>query len=565
MFASFQRGQPLGALALVALLAVLSASASAQTCPFNNGGSDATNDGVVLTRYALGITGAPLTASTRYASLDPLQVKNNIECVGCALDMNGDGQIDTVDTTIIARHLAGFQGASLTAELALGVAPTASRPTTAAIVSFLVSGCATGPNGAFVQRGNAFGAAAVLGTTDVFDMKVASGGGKVSLEVAGGHGVSVVRTSGLFGTSSNVINGVAANSVGSDNDGSVIAGGGGALSACYNPATFAYTAPCSNRIGPFADFSSLSGGYFSRIDGQYSTIGVGGSNVAGLFGGGGHATVAGGQLNAATGFFSAIPGGYNNFAGANGSFAAGKYARAAHDGSFVWGDDSTTIPIGSNAANQFVIRSAGGVHLNPATRLYFGQQTRQIINLWGTSTTTPDEFGIGVQTATAYFRSNSNFCWHKGGTHSDPFCTPGGSGTVQMALRDTAAATTAIGHLYAASFNIGSDRAVKTAIASINPRSVLSKVLSMPITSWAYKTDSNTRHIGPMAQDFHKAFGLGGSNKSIATVDADGVALAAIQGLHQIVKDKDAKIGALEKLNAAMQRKLAAIEKRLGM
>ena len=85
----------------------------------------------------------------------------------------------------------------------------------------------------------------------------------------------------------------------------------------------------------------------------------------------------------------------------------------------------------------------------------------------------------------------------------------------------------------------------------------------MPITSWAYKTDCNTRHIGPMAQDFHKAFGLGGSDKSIATVDADGVALAAIQGLHQIEKGKDAKISALEKLNAVMQRKLAAIEKRL--
>ena len=87
----------------------------------------------------------------------------------------------------------------------------------------------------------------------------------------------------------------------------------------------------------------------------------------------------------------------------------------------------------------------------------------------------------------------------------------------------------------------------------------------MPITSWAYKTDNTTRHIGPMAQDFHKAFGLGGSDKSIATVDADGVALAAIQGLHQMMKDKDAKIGTLEKLNATMQKKLAAIEKRLGM
>lgn len=65
--------------AVCALLAALfTAPIHAQTCPFDNGGSDAINDGVVLTRYALGITGAPLTASTRYASLDPLQVKRTL-------------------------------------------------------------------------------------------------------------------------------------------------------------------------------------------------------------------------------------------------------------------------------------------------------------------------------------------------------------------------------------------------------------------------------------------------------------------------------------------------------
>ena len=181
-----------------------------------------------------------------------------------------------------------------------------------------------------------------------------------------------------------------------------------------------------------------------------------------------------------------------------------------------------------------------------------------MINRRGTSSTMPDKLGIGVQTSKAYFRSNSNVCGHKGATHNDAFCTAGGTDTVQMALSDTAAATTAVGHLYVASFNVGSDRAVKMAIASINPRNVFAKVLAMPITGWAYKTDGNTRHIGPMAQDFYEAFALGDIDKSIATVDADGVALAAFQGLHQIVKDKNAKISTLEK-------KLAAIERRFGM
>jgi len=36
-----------------------------------------------------------------------------------------------------------------------------------------------------------------------------------------------------------------------------------------------------------------------------------------------------------------------------------------------------------------------------------------------------------------------------------------------------------------------------------------------------------------MAQDFRTAFGLGTDERHIATVDADGVALAAIQGLNQ--------------------------------
>lgn len=42
-----------------------------------------------------------------------------------------------------------------------------------------------------------------------------------------------------------------------------------------------------------------------------------------------------------------------------------------------------------------------------------------------------------------------------------------------------------------------------------------------------------------MAQDFYTAFGLGDSDKAISTIDLDGVALAAIQGLYQVVQEKD--------------------------
>jgi len=55
----------------------------------------------------------------------------------------------------------------------------------------------------------------------------------------------------------------------------------------------------------------------------------------------------------------------------------------------------------------------------------------------------------------------------------------------------------------------------------------------LPIARWNFKSDCSTAHIGPMAQDFHAAFEVGTDDKHIATVDADGVALAAIQGLNQ--------------------------------
>ena len=54
-----------------------------------------------------------------------------------------------------------------------------------------------------------------------------------------------------------------------------------------------------------------------------------------------------------------------------------------------------------------------------------------------------------------------------------------------------------------------------------------------PIATWNLKGQgASIRHMGPMAQDFRAAFGLGETELGISTIDADGVALAAIQGLN---------------------------------
>jgi hypothetical protein len=65
--------------------------------------------------------------------------------------------------------------------------------------------------------------------------------------------------------------------------------------------------------------------------------------------------------------------------------------------------------------------------------------------------------------------------------------------------------------------------------------------------------DPSIGHMGPIARDFYGAFGLGEDDKHIATVDADGVALAAIQRLHELLREKGEKRSTLEERIEAME------------
>ncbi len=96
-----------------------------------------------------------------------------------------------------------------------------------------------------------------------------------------------------------------------------------------------------------------------------------------------------------------------------------------------------------------------------------------------------------------------------------------------------------------------SDRNAKDNINPISPRDILRGVLRLPISTWNYKGQPQFRHIGAMAQDFYSTFNVGENDKTITTVDPDGVALAAIQGLNEELKDRDLKIEQLQlQLNA---------------
>ena len=86
---------------------------------------------------------------------------------------------------------------------------------------------------------------------------------------------------------------------------------------------------------------------------------------------------------------------------------------------------------------------------------------------------------------------------------------------------------------------VPSDVAIKEDIFPITHEGVLKKIASLPISTWRYKGDK-VKHVGPMAQDFKKAFGLGDSDKHIHIVDALGVNLSGLKALAK-------KVSALEK------------------
>jgi len=111
----------------------------------------------------------------------------------------------------------------------------------------------------------------------------------------------------------------------------------------------------------------------------------------------------------------------------------------------------------------------------------------------------------------------------------------------------------------------GSDRNRKKNVEPVDNQAILRKVATLPINHWSYKSDSTgARHIGPMAQDFHDRFEVGKDEKHIGSLDASGIALAAIQALHELMgevqAEKDGQIQKLEHENDQLRERLASIE-----
>ncbi len=313
----------------------------------------------------------------------------------------------------------------------------------------------------------------------------------------------------------------------------------------------------ANEILTNSDRSTIGGGLGNLVRyGVGATIGGGYHNNAGydVTLTGNYSSVGGGNENAAQGDYSTVPGGNLNWAPGKYSFAAGNRAKANNDGDFVWAD-SQNADFNSTANDQFCIRALGGVVLDNSTpAINFGTQTRQMLNLF------QGGYGIGVQNYTTYFRSGGYFSWFFGGVHNDNQNNPGAGGVETMRL-DPAGNLLLKGNLYANAVLNTSDRNVKAGFQSVQPLDILQKVSALPISRWHYTNDVATPHLGPMAQDFYAAFNVGPDDKHIATIDEEGVALAAIQGLNQKLEQK---LEQKETEIMELKQRLERMETRLG-
>jgi hypothetical protein len=110
-----------------------------------------------------------------------------------------------------------------------------------------------------------------------------------------------------------------------------------------------------------------------------------------------------------------------------------------------------------------------------------------------------------------------------------------------------------------------SDYHQKSGFEPVNPEAVLERVRSLTMTSWSYDAeDPSVRHMGPMAQEFRQAFGLGDSDRTIYPVDGVGVSLAAIQALGDAVDELRSENRDLAAKNARLEVELRALRARTG-
>lgn len=233
----------------------------------------------------------------------------------------------------------------------------------------------------------------------------------------------------------------------------------------------------------------------------------------------GNFAFAAGNLAAATGT-SSVALGENTTASGHSSVALGYHAHTnARQGSFVFADRSTVDYLRAGVNHSANWRVSGGFRIFTSSNLSTGVtiQSGASVSNWGQSNAV-------ISTSTG------------------ALLTTGGM------------------------WQNASDSTRKHLFEPVSGEDVLERLSTLPIRRWSYRSEPDSiRHMGPTSQDFRAAFGLGGDDKSIGTVDADGVALVAAQALELRTRKLAAQIESLQAENAELRARLDALEETRGV
>ena len=269
----------------------------------------------------------------------------------------------------------------------------------------------------------------------------------------------------------------------------------------------AATGPNSFAVGGTAsgNFSTaLSGGAAS---GQYSfAAGVGSQAI--------------GNSSSALGFYSRASG--------SNSFAAGMASTASGDGSVAIGTN-----LQASNAGSVLLGSEAAVSALSYGSFIFGDRSTPIDLV----SYAPNEFLVRAAGGVGFYTN--------AGTTSGLYMAPGGSQWLGV-----------------------SDVSRKHHFNDLDGEDVLAKLARIPVMEWSYTTqDAAIRHAGPTAQDFHAAFGLGEDPLRIGTMDADGIALAAVKALETRTRELrdgnsafNERVNALTRENDDLRARLARLE-----
>ena len=377
-------------------------------------------------------------------------------------------------------------------------------------------------------------------------------------------------TDGTF-TSPNIIAGYVGNGISTNSAGSVIAGGGIGGNLNFIDGSFnAIGGGYGNRVNQ-VNGATVSGGFINQANGYYSAIGGGSNNRAN----GRESAVGGGASNRAAGDYATIAGGgpaddstpttsantNNHVYDDYGTIGGGGDNHAGSQGSVQDNDPFATVSGGGLNRARGGYSAIGGGYDNNADGLYS--------TIAGGSLNTANgnySFAAGYQ---AKANNTGSFVWAD--SNGFPFYSSGldtfrarATGGVEFVTGiDSSGLTTAGVEVPAGGtgWNAVSDQTLKSEITPVDTAAVLDEVANMPVSEWQFTEDeSGTRYIGPMAQDFYAAFGLGEDDTTINSVNMDGVTLAAIQGLHAenealaaTVEQMETRITELEQLVSLKQ------------